>query len=260
MPGSPDLPDWKDATAYASLLDAERAAFAWEWLRRNSGYRLAALQKLAGADRTSECWVSEQPAAARWGLHLFESPGVAVPHARPVWRRDRFPFVLRATAEPCADGPDAFWLQRHSKLATLVRGADVERLLLSDGCRSIRLDVRGASLRGGPVRLRYDVSGFRAARPSILTLERLCALSSSGRFSSVLHTADRRRVRNILLLRVHDALAGGADQRTIAGELLGSEANEHRWRIRSPSLRSRAQRLVRAARSMMQGEFWKLLL
>jgi hypothetical protein len=28
--------DWRDAAAYAPLLEADRSLFAWEWLRRDS--------------------------------------------------------------------------------------------------------------------------------------------------------------------------------------------------------------------------------
>ena len=61
------------------------------------------------------------------------------------------------------------------------------------------------------------------------------------------------------MLRARDALAAGADQREIAAELLSAEADEPRWRSRSPSTGSRAQRLVRGARRMSAGGYLQLL-
>ena len=63
----------------------------------------------------------------------------------------------------------------------------------------------------------------------------------------------------MLLLRAHDALAAGADQRDIAEALLSREAAQPKWRVGAPSLRSRAQRLVRGARLMAAGGYRELL-
>ena len=41
------MPDWRDAAAYEPLLEADRSLIAWEWLRRDRGYREAAAH-LAG--------------------------------------------------------------------------------------------------------------------------------------------------------------------------------------------------------------------
>jgi len=85
------------------------------------------------------------------------------------------------------------------------------------------------------------------------------ALAATGSLSPHLHPPDRRAHRHILLLRTFDALAAGVGQRAIAAALLGNRANETRWRIEAPSLRSQVQRLVRAARLMAAGGFWSLL-
>ncbi|PZQ20004.1 MAG: hypothetical protein DI569_16740, partial [Sphingopyxis macrogoltabida] len=70
--------DWRDAEAYAWLLHAGRAAFAWEWLRRDGGYRsgwrddFAAFGLLAPVDPDGD---------ARW--------------ARPCWSSAVDPAVLQ---------------------------------------------------------------------------------------------------------------------------------------------------------------------
>ena len=260
MPRFRDLPDWRDARAYEFLFHAERPLFAWEWLRRQPDYRAAALSRGVRQPQPPLGTLPEQAQAGRWGLHVFEDPTLSAHRARPIWCADRHPFVLRASAEPSDEPDDAFVLDKLRQFAALAGSPDVERLLLSDGCRSIRIDVRGASLLSGPVRLKYELEGVVSAKAPLLVLQRFLALASKGTFSRSLHMPDPRARRQVLLLRTYDALQDGADQRTIAAGLISGRAVEKRWRVRSPSLRSQIQRLVQGARSMADGSFWGLLL
>jgi hypothetical protein len=141
----------------------------------------------------------------------------------------------------------------------LCASSEAEHLLISDGIRTIRLDVWSGTLRSGPTVLHYLLSGVAAAEGSLLTLRRLIAFCRAGRFSRSLHPPEARARRWILMLRAHDAVAAGAGQRQIAEILLGSAAREARWRSEVPSLRSQAQRLVRSARLMAQGGYRQLL-
>jgi hypothetical protein len=249
------LPDWRDSAAYEPLLDAERSFFAWEWLRRNPGYRAAAerISPRRGTFRET------QAAPGRWGLHSFVPPDVTVPEARPVWRAEIHPFVLCVDAHP-ANGEDQFDLGRFAAVSTLLPAVDGrEHLLISDGFRSIRIDVMAGSLLGGPAELRYRLAGFKSAERPLLTLRRLLAIWQTGRFSRSLHPKEVRAKRWVLMLRALDALAADADQREIAAVLFSEEARQPRWRVHSPSVRSRTQRLVRSARVMAAGGFRALL-
>jgi hypothetical protein len=109
------------------------------------------------------------------------------------------------------------------------------------------------------VRLNYKLGGIASTKSALLVLRRFIAFAPNGVFSRPLHPPDRKARRQVLLLRTFDALTDGADQRTIAAELLGVRAAEARWRISSPSLRARAQRFARGARLMADGRFWDLL-
>jgi hypothetical protein len=62
-----------------------------------------------------------------------------------------------------------------------------------------------------------------------------------------------------MMLRAWDALRSGAAQREIAEVLLSRSAGEPRWRVREPSVRLQAQRLVRSARAMAAGGYCALL-
>lgn len=247
-------PDWRDADAYAPLLEADRSLVAWEWLRRDPSYRSAA--RLALAAR-----ISGGPAAepGRFGLIAFESPGLAVPRARPMWRAEVHPYVLRTHRLDDRARGDLFDLDRLRGLASISRSESADHLLLSDGLRTIRLDGPPAALAGGPVGLGYRLEGLASAQPPLLTLRRFLALCRTGRFAKSLHRREPRARRWILMLRARDALAAGAGQREIAGELLSRSATEPRWRSREPSIRLQVQRLVHAARAMAAGGYRQLL-
>ncbi|WP_442947364.1 transcriptional regulator domain-containing protein [Novosphingobium sp.] len=57
------LPCWKDDSAYAYLLGADRAGLMWEWLRRDAGY-------LDWHARASAVTGGKCPDPAAWGLHF----------------------------------------------------------------------------------------------------------------------------------------------------------------------------------------------
>lgn len=249
------MPDWRDAAAYAPLLGADRSLFAWEWLRRDRSYCVAArhaLERGAGGR-------GEDAAAAAFGLVAFEAPRLGVPHARPLWRSDASPYVLALDACRTMRGRDRLDLQRLGSLVRVLARDGIGHLLLSDGLRVIRLDAPEAVLAGGPFCPRFILCGLASAEPALLTLRRLLALCRTGRLSGSLHRSERKARRWILMLRASDALSAGADQREIAGELLSRAATEPRWRSSQPSIRSQVQRLVRAARSMAGGGYPRLL-
>lgn len=253
---APGIPDWTDAAAYAPLLQVERAGFAWEWLRRRADYERAARH---ARDR---CWSSypvEEERALAWNLHGFEDPHLAAPEARPVWAAAAHPWVVKATARSSSAEQDVLDLERLGALATIVTSRESERLLLSDGYRSIRLDLHGSGIARSPVQLSYELAGIEGLERPLLILRRLRALAISGRFRASLHPRFSRAQRLVQLLRAHDALRSGANQAEIAQVLLRPSLERTRWRIHSPSIRSRAQRLVGLAKQMERGGFWRLL-
>lgn len=250
------LPAWEDSAAYAGLLDAERAAFAWEWLRRQPQFINAAEKAIGRRDGAT---AAEEPKALEWHLHRFEDPRLDAFRARPVWAASKHKWVVNARAAAAADGDDIFELGRLQPFASLIASPRGDRLLLSDGRCSIRLDAIGASLSGSPVQLSFELCGIRGLDRPLLVLRRLRSLAISGRFIDSLYPPVRRARRHILLLRTHDALAAGASQADLAERLLSSNFERRGWRVHSSSIRLQAQRLVRVARRMANGQFWNLL-
>lgn len=251
-----DWPDWRDAAAYAPLLAVDRFLFAWEWLRRDASYRAAAERALSDGIAIAQA----TPAAGRIGLVAFELPHLPAWRARPMWRSDVHPLVLRVEATRAVfSSADAFDVDGMQDLARIIVGDQAEHLLLSDGLHSIRLDGPPGAFTGGPVCLHYLIEGVAAAEGPLLTLRRFLALCRAGRFSRPLHPREVRARRWIMMLRAHDGLIAGADQRQIAEQLFSSSVAEPRWRSRESSVRSQVQRLVRSARRFAAGGYRQLL-
>ena len=173
-------PDWRDAAAYAVLADADLSVFAWEWLRRDARYRAAARETSRSGSSGGGVFREADPRAAEWGLHAMEAPDLPAKSARPMWRGDSHPPVLRAVAGPVRLPADAFDIGSLAPRASLVRGGDHrEHWLLSDGLRTIRLDLVAGTLRAGPVQLDYSASSapstsrLRSAMCSSPTLMRI---------------------------------------------------------------------------------------
>lgn len=251
MGSAEPVADWKDADAYAPLLQADRSIFAWEWLRRDPAYRAVAASAPAGGAGN---------AAAHWGLLRMEPPWRGAPEARPLWRAGDHPHVLKSSARDPLNSSDAVDLGCLGPLVTHATDSDgIEHWLVSDGLRAIRLDVVEGSAAHGPVELHHILFGRASLHGPLLTLRRLMALLETRRFARSLHPPERMARRWILALRTHDALAAGARQREIAALLLSGTAAEARWRVDAASIRSQVQRLVRAARIMGHGGYRALL-
>lgn len=97
-----------------------------------------------------------------------------------------------------------------------------EYVIIADGWRRVRLDVRGTSLASGPVYLRYDLAGFRRLRASLVSLGRLEALKRVGRLPRTLFARDSIASRWASALAACDMRAAGASQTDIAIALFGA--------------------------------------
>ena len=68
----PARPDWRRAADYAHLLQLDQSGFAWEFLRRNHAYRIAAATGRFAERQAGRTCQIDLPASAddRWGLHF----------------------------------------------------------------------------------------------------------------------------------------------------------------------------------------------
>lgn len=139
------------------------------------------------------------------------------------WPARDDPSILTVHAVAAQDGdPDALDLRKISVEAVIAREPDgLEHVVIADGPRRLRLEVRGESLTSGPVALRYELSGFAGLRQRLLSLSRLEALKRLGRLPRNLYASDPVSVRWSLALAAWDLRHAGASQIDIAVTLFG---------------------------------------
>lgn len=155
---------------------------------------------------------------------------------------------------------DAFDIRRFDRLATVLRCPDgYEHLLLSDGVHHLQMEVKAGSLLDGPVRLRYELTGFKHVEAKTLTLRRLLLLLRLGRFPLGLYPPERRARRWLMTLQAYDSVQAGATHREIAATLFGERVVKEDWCSRSDYLRLRVQRLVKTANNLVTGGYRDLL-
>ncbi len=233
------LPDWQDARAYAWLAGADRACFAWEWLRRNAHYR--------------RDW-RDAGAAFRFGLVRCEDPELDARVALPLWRAGCDPAVLQGVIADrvraggmVVKGAVAFDFATLKPMPRLIVDGEVEHIRIGDGRHAVRIDLRGAGFLDTPVVIVWHLVGVTGLQPSLRALRRL---SSLCRGACVWPGEERRAGRWILALRAHDAIAAGASHQDIARCFFAPLIVSRRWRVDAPSIRLRVQRLVRSAHAL----------
>lgn len=240
--------DWRDGRVYARLEGAGWSAWAWEWLRRDPGYRAEAVEWLSPPARGQ----SPVAAASRWGLLFYEDPDRDFMAARPFWIDGPCRRVLRA--ETAALEPaERFDAARLGDLLTIHAEQGIEHCLASNGFHSLRFDIRGGSIRQGPVGLRYQVEGVGSALRTLPLVGQLVAICRTGSFPHRIFAPVPRAGRHVLALRAFDAMAMGASHRKVAIELVDRDCGAPRWRDEMPSARTRSQRLAKLARAMASG-------
>lgn len=228
--------DWRDAGMYDRLLPGDRRCFAWEWLRRTPAYR----------DAWASCG-SPEP----FGLERVEDPALDATQARPIWSADIDTAVVHATVRSQDVLASFFPEPSMPFMTTIASKAGVTPILLSDGLRSIRVDLHIGGARWVSPALTWHIDGITGIEAQLKSLAQLVAFRRLGRFSHTLHPPERRARRWIAMLRVHDALRAGATARDIVAELFHVPTADPRWRAAAAPWRLRVQRLAREARKCL---------
>lgn len=250
---------WPDAASYRHLEAARPADLAWEWLRRNPGYRRI------GFDRTWETpgtvpIVERAPAecTARWGCLNLPHPDLSWQDAPILWSAHVDPSVLKVMAlRSSGRRGGLFDLRRCRAAATLVRGQGCEHVLLRDGDCCVRLDVASGTLLAGPVSVFVDLASVGEIEPAIGALRRFHHLCRTGGLPTPRGSARQGPRRQVMALRVFDALAQGASIRDVGVMLFGVERVRDEWA--GEALKSQCRRLIALARTMAGGGYLSLL-
>lgn len=175
-----------------------------------------------------------------------------------LWSAEVDAAVLQVVALPVMDQQtEPFDLIGSAVRATVVRGENREHVLLGSGSGAIRLDVAGGSLLDGPVSLMHNLAGVVDLEPAALSaLRRFLEFRRMGHLV-VVPPASQRLQRQVLALRVHDALVAGASIRDVGVMLFGLERVRDEWA--GEALKSQCRRLIALARDMATGGYRKLL-
>ena len=238
---------WHPSAAYLYVLHLDGPALAWEYLRRDPGYRRDWLRH----HRHPEV-------AQRWGLRLLEDPGQDARDAHPAWFPDHDTVVqLYPDADPPPDA-DLFEFWRIPGRKQLIH--DGHRLVLvarQPGC-CVRLALSPALEDG--MAYAYAIRACQApcARYRALAGE-LDKLQEAN--DPVPAGVGKPRPSPSSLLELHtlqalDGTLAGASLRTVADVLFGSDAVQG-WHA-DGDLRARVRRLVQRGKKLMRGGYRRL--
>ncbi|WP_419739580.1 DUF2285 domain-containing protein [Ruegeria sp.] len=260
-PGISPCADWRNPDHYRPLLAGDRHRWAGEWLRRNPAF-VADLTGLCCCpfDTSSHVICDMDCPLAPWGVRCCRVVGGGL----FFWLASCNPQVLQLEAGPLIDplaatvpdNPDALCCGRLPLLRGVVRGGDGQHLLFSDGARHLQLMVTGGDALAGPVLPGCTLRGLTEFGNKPLSVSRLYGLAHRGRLLRRLWVPERRAPRWVLMLRALDGAASGASQCEIAGILFGSRAAGQDW---DAGYRTRVQRLLAGARTMVRGGYRQLL-
>lgn len=87
-----------------------------------------------------------------------------------------------------------------------------EHWLVSDGRWSVRLDLNGGTLLGGPILVEHRIAGTVSAKPKLKALRQFLVLAQMGALPASMLPRERKAVQSILELRASDALLDEATQ------------------------------------------------
>lgn len=255
---------WRSRAGYDRLLGFDRATWAWECLHRSLGRERATLRRsrwrvLRASPPLCVLTIGRQgPCLGPLPLAVLD--GMAAFAGHVFWGSDLHAPVLAINAVPVPDGAaDAFHLRALHHPAVVMRHRGGEYVLIADGPRCIRIEVRSGTLLKGPVRIDFHLPGDADVEAKLLTLRRLTALCRLGRFPRTLFPPERRARRWAMALQAWDGRQAGASHREIAHVIHGETAVRDQWFGESDYLRTHVKRLLRTADVLIDGG-WRHLL
>lgn len=242
---------WHPPAAYLYVLHLDRTSLAWEYLRRNPGYRLDWHRHRA----------QPRERAKHWGLRLLEDPDRDAREAQPDWLTGPAIAQIHPDAHPLPDAPQfQLWaLPGHKelrldgtrlRLAVRMPGRDVHLALASDLEAGMAYTSTAAVGR---------VGGSTRPRARVRADDLAFVVSPEARMPGI--ACDRPRsgpLQEMHTLQALDGVACGASLRAIALALHGEEAVAAGWHA-DGDLRAQVRRLVRRGQTLTQGGYLRLL-
>jgi hypothetical protein len=245
--------NWLNADAYAYLNSLGSSAFAWEFLRRNPGYRAAYESIIGNSGVTPE--ISERT-AQEWGLQFLVAPDLRADRAPLVWLPHLNPVTVVV-----APAPDEFAEARSISELTPAfsrRDANSEHWLLDQGGDALPVAlIDGAdATRPAAIVIPLD-SSFSMRMKAAQHFGSVIAGDGPDRAPDTLTAKQRRRLQ--LILRGLDGWLARRSCREIAEDLFGPNSIPAGPEWNSHELRGRTRRLYKRGLDLMQGEYRDLL-
>ena len=252
------------------------AAWAWEYLRRNSDYARDYRSSLAGRARPiplntgailirkSRRW-SE---AEKWGLLCFADPERSCDEANVFWRPDLFAGALPIQTVRIDDAESRDPNGRHDEIE--LRRLQTRRVILDtvDGARHIVLCGRRFWVQlvcdspasvGERCAIEVKINSTRHYQRKLDTASQLLSLyhSAGGKISLIGRSRDSTRLSQGLI--AIDIVNAGGSHRDVAEAIYGAEKVAERWGGESRYYEDWARRLVARARFMVNEGYLDLL-
>jgi hypothetical protein len=161
----------------------------------------------------------------------------------------------RRHADSKSDNDAIDFSRLDAEVTVLKLATGLEHVRITHGSYAIQLEVVDGSVLHGAVHLTYHIDGFGALKPKILTLQRLSAFRTFGRFPVSLFAPETRTNRLFLALRALDMVQVGLSHREIAEKLFADEI----WRNKNDWLRSRVRRVLATAQKLSEGGYLGIL-
>lgn len=260
MPGDRHRPA-SDASEYSYLDHVDDAGLAWEWLRRESGYRqLVPALRTRGPHGCLDLAPASADVTSHWGCLAVASPEMRADEMPLLWSSALDRSVLRVAALPPRSSAGlVFDLSKWCDRVTVVRSPLHEHVLLDAGQGHLRIDICAGSILEGPVQMFVDVAVGVAGATSPDLLSRLHQTLLYGGGDRPVGRRDQLHRRQVAALRTFDALTNGASIRDVAICLFGAARVQAEWRGPGDVLKSTCRRLIALARQMSNGGY-KILL
>ena len=263
-------PDWRDRALYEYSVSLSRRGWAWEFLRRNPGFRKAirslkpSLVRIDSPNTTFKTvsLVEALHPLEDWGVFYCDDLDKTAQDATVFWRPELCPSVVPVWAIPMngTSSENRFSVSelRCEKAALVVPGRPAQ-LLLTDAGRAIQLTWKGADMLDDGLLLTAPIELFSRTERERLTMQRLWHLQRRGRVPRHLFRPHPAGERLRMALQVLDGRLAGASWRKVSEAVFGEERTAEAWASPSRSLLDRTRRLFWHGELYMREQYRELL-
>jgi hypothetical protein len=251
---------WSDLASYRWMSTLSNHAWAWEFLRRDPGYRYAyndAVAEIAAGDALPDS------TALRFGLLRFGDPDQDALVANVFWRMRACREVLPLATSPMDSGTAAGTLHLENlqcRTTVCNFGADQRKdvLFAQDG-RFLQLAVFGDTPLAEALLLTPALPAPGYADSRLLAVRRLTDLVKHGWMRPALYPRQPRAERLMRVVQALDGWQAEVSHRDIGIALYGDARIERDWMHPGDNLRDQVRRAIRYGRDLMADGYKRFL-